>query len=112
MSYADYGPLGKALEWGINVHLGQQYGLANQIVLVMACIGIVLLAVSAGIMWWKRRPKGSLGVPPLPQEKRVLRGLIALLAIGGIVFPLVGASLLAMLALDMAVQARQRRRAL
>lgn len=112
MSYADYGPLGKALEWGINVHLGQQYGLANQIVLVMACIGIVLLAVSAGIMWWKRRPKGSLGVPPLPQEKRVLRGLIALLAIGGILFPLVGASLLAMLALDMAVQARQRRRAL
>jgi uncharacterized iron-regulated membrane protein len=112
MSYADYGPLGKALEWGINVHLGQQYGLVNQIVLVMACIGIVLLAVSAGIMWWKRRPKGSLGVPPLPQEKRVLRGLIALLAIGGILFPLVGASLLAMLALDMAVQARQRRRAL
>ncbi|MGI8397838.1 PepSY-associated TM helix domain-containing protein [Agrobacterium deltaense] len=112
MSYADYGPLGKALEWGINVHLGQQYGLANQIVLLAACIGIVLLAVSAGIMWWKRRPKGSLGVPPLPQEKRVLHGLLAILAIGGIIFPLVGASLLAMLALDLIVQSRQKRRAI
>lgn len=112
MSYADYGPLGKALEWGINVHLGQQYGLANQIVLLAACIGIVLLAVSAGVMWWKRRPKGSLGVPPLPQEKRVLYGLLAILAIGGVIFPLVGASLLTMLVLDLIVQSRQKRRAI
>ncbi|OBZ96814.1 PepSY-associated TM helix domain-containing protein [Pararhizobium polonicum] len=100
MSYADYGPLGKALEWGINVHLGQQFGLANQLVLLAACIAIVLLAVSAGIMWWKRRPKGSLGVPPMPVDRRVFRGLIALLAIGGILFPLVGVSLAVMLALD------------
>ncbi|NTE86017.1 PepSY-associated TM helix domain-containing protein [Agrobacterium rubi] len=104
MSYADYGPLGKGLEWGINVHMGQQYGLANQIILALACLGIVLLAVSGGIMWWKRRPKGSLGVPPLPHEKRVLRGLIAVLAIGGVIFPLVGVSLLVMLVLDLIVQ--------
>jgi len=110
MSYSDYGPLGKALEWGINVHMGQQFGLANQIVLLAACVGIVLLAVSAGIMWWKRRPRGSLGVPPLPQDKRVLRGLLALLAIGGILFPLVGASLLVMLVLDLIVQSREKQR--
>ena len=111
MSYSDYGPLGKVLEWGINVHMGQQFGLANQIVLLAACVGIVLLAVSAGIMWWKRRPRGSLGVPPLPQDKRVLRGLLALLAIGGILFPLVGASLLVMLVLDLIVQSREKQRA-
>ncbi|SOC93986.1 Uncharacterized iron-regulated membrane protein [Rhizobium sp. AN5] len=111
MNYSDYGPLGKALEWGINVHMGQQFGLANQIVLLAACVGIVLLAVSAGIMWWKRRPRGSLGVPPLPQDKRVLRGLLALLAIGGILFPLVGASLLVMLVLDLIVQSREKQRA-
>ncbi len=111
MSYSDYGPLGKVLEWGINVHMGQQFGLANQIVLLAACVGIVLLTVSAGIMWWKRRPRGSLGVPPLPQDKRVLRGLLALLAIGGILFPLVGASLLVMLVLDLIVQSREKQRA-
>jgi uncharacterized iron-regulated membrane protein len=111
MSYSDYGPLGKVLEWGINVHMGQQFGLANQIVLLADCVGIVLLAVSAGIMWWKRRPRGSLGVPPLPQDKRVLRGLLALLAIGGILFPLVGASLLVMLVLDLIVQSREKQRA-
>lgn len=100
MSYADYGPFGKALEWGINVHLGQEFGLANQLVLLVACMAIVLLAVSAAVMWWKRRPKGSLGVPPMPADRRVFRGLIALLAIGGILFPLVGVSLIVMLALD------------
>lgn len=100
VSYAQYGPLGRALEWGISVHLGQQFGLANQLVLLAACIAIVVMAVSAGIMWWKRRPAGGLGVPPLPSDGRVFRGLLAILAIGGIVFPLVGLSLAVMLALD------------
>jgi uncharacterized iron-regulated membrane protein len=100
MSYADYGPLGKWLEWGVNVHMGQQFGLANQLVLLAACIAIVLLAVSAGVMWWKRRPAGSLGVPPMPSDRRVFRGLLAILVIGGIVFPLVGLSLAVMLAMD------------
>ncbi|MDH4985686.1 PepSY domain-containing protein [Aminobacter anthyllidis] len=102
MGFADYGVGGKWMEWGISVHMGQEFGLANQLVLLAACLGIVLLAVSAGVMWWKRRPAGSLGVPPLPADTRVFRGLIAILAIGGIAFPLVGISLLVMLALDWA----------
>lgn len=100
MSFADYGPLGKWLEWGINVHMGQEFGLANQLVLLAACMGIVMLAVSAGVMWWKRRPAGSLGVPPMPADRRVFRGLIAILVAGGVIFPLVGLSLAIMLALD------------
>jgi uncharacterized iron-regulated membrane protein len=100
VGYGNYGPVAKTLEWGINVHMGQQFGLANKLVLLAACIAVVVLAISAGVMWWKRRPSGSLGVPPLPQDQRVFRGLLAILAIGGIIFPLVGASLLVMLALD------------
>nr|WP_047575512.1 PepSY domain-containing protein [Methylobacterium sp. ZNC0032] len=100
MSYADYGPLGKALEWGINVHMGQEFGLANQLVMLAACLAIVLLCISALVMWWKRRPQGSIGVPPLPREKTTLRVVVALLAIGGLVFPLVGLSLVVMVAID------------
>ncbi|OZI76391.1 MULTISPECIES: PepSY-associated TM helix domain-containing protein [Bordetella] len=108
MSYRDYGPLGKALEWGINVHMGQEFGLANQLILLAACLGIVLLCVAGAVMWWKRRPAGGLGIPPLPASRGALRGVLALLVAGGIVFPLVGASLLVMLALDLAVQRRAR----
>jgi uncharacterized iron-regulated membrane protein len=100
LSYANYGPLGKALEWGINVHMGQEFGTANQLVLLAACIAVILLAVAAAVMWWKRRPSASLGVPPMPADRRVFRGLLALLAIGGIIFPLVGLSLLVMIMLD------------
>ncbi len=100
MSYADYGPLGKTLEWGINVHMGQEFGLANQLILLAACLGIVLLSVAGGVMWWKRRPAGGLGIPPMPAARGALRGVLALMIVGGILFPLVGASLLVMLLLD------------
>jgi len=106
MRHADYGPLGRWLEWGINVHLGQEFGVPNQALLVVACLGIVLLCVSAGVMWWKRRPSGSLGVPPRPADRRALRTVFALLVLGGLAFPLVGASLLAMGALDLLLSRR------
>ena len=110
MTYAEYGPLGRALEWGINTHMGQTYGVANQIVLLLACLAIVLLAISAAVMWWKRRPSGSLGVPPLPSDRRVFIGLFVILGIGGALFPLTGLSLLAMIVLDLIWQWSTNRR--
>ena len=100
MGYADYGPLGKALEWGINVHLGQQFGLANQLVLLAACMVIVLLCVSGAMMWWRRRAPGTLGLRPLPLGPGMQKFLPGLLLAGGVLFPLVGASMLALLLFD------------
>jgi len=94
MDYADYGPVAKALEWVINVHLGDEFGALNRLVLVLACAVVLLLCVSAAVMWWKRRPAGGLGVPPLPPDPRTLRVVVALLAMGGLLFPLVGVSML------------------
>ncbi|WP_447956614.1 PepSY-associated TM helix domain-containing protein [Vreelandella sp. EE7] len=100
MSYQDYGPLGRWLEFGISVHMGQEFGLANQLVFLAVCIAIIGLCVSAGVMWWKRRPKGGVGVPPLPTDKRAFRGIIAILVIGGVLFPLTGAAIAVMLVID------------
>ena len=101
----------RLLEWGINIHLGQQWGLANQLVLLAVCLATVAFCVAAAVMWWKRRPAGRLGVPPLPQEAGVLRGVVALLALGGVLFPLVGLSLLVMLGADLLLTRRRRPRA-
>nr|WP_287706861.1 PepSY domain-containing protein [Halomonas sp.] len=91
--------------------MGQQFGLFNQLFFLAVCLAITLLAVSAAVMWWKRRPSGAMGVPPLPADKRVFRGLIVMLVIGGIIFPLVGASLIFMLIVDwFVVQRLQERR--
>ena len=110
ISYGDYGPLGQALEWGINTHMGQTFGTANQIVLLLACLATVLLSVSAAVMWWKRRPSGRLGVPPMPSDRRVFLGLFLFLGIGGLVFPLTGISLVAMILLDLGWQRISGRR--
>ena len=103
MSYADYGPLGRWLEWGINIHLGQEWGVANQLLLVAVCAGIVLLCVSGAVMWFKRRPAGGVGVPPLPAQRRALVGVVVVLAVGGVVFPLVGVSMVVLAAVDACV---------
>ncbi|WP_349999573.1 PepSY domain-containing protein [Stenotrophomonas lacuserhaii] len=100
MGYADYGALGRGLEWGINVHLGQQYGTFNRLVLLLACAAIFLLCVSGAVMWWKRRPAGGIGIPPLPHAKRTAAIVFALLCIGGMLFPLMGLSLLVIGVLD------------
>ncbi len=100
MGYADYGALGRGLEWGINVHLGQEYGTLNRLFLLVACAAIVMLCVSGGGMWWKRRPLGGIGVPPLPKERRTVAIVFALLCVGGVLFPLVGVSLLVVGVLD------------
>ncbi|CAM5776321.1 hypothetical protein LMIY3S_05469 [Labrys miyagiensis] len=101
--FADYGPVGKAIEFGINVHQGQQWGLANQLVMLATCICIILLSVSAVTMWWKRRPAGRIGVPPYPVEPRIYRFLwLAAVAIG-LAFPITGLAILAMLGFDLLV---------
>ena len=98
--FKDLGAGGKAIEWGVSVHMGQEFGLVNQLVMAAACLAIVLMCVSAIVMWWKRRPAGSLGAPRYPSDYRVAKGAILILAILGIVFPLVGLSILVALAID------------
>jgi len=102
--FRELGPIGKAIEWGVSVHMGQQFGRANQIVLLATCVAIVLMSVAAIVMWWQRRPKGSLGAPRYPSDYRLASGVIVILALAGIAFPLVGFSILLALAIDVLCQ--------
>ncbi|HEY2752498.1 PepSY domain-containing protein [Phenylobacterium sp.] len=100
VGFAQWGPAAKAIEWGVAVHQGQEYGPANRYLMLAGCITIVLLAVSAVVMWWKRRPRGQLGVPPAPGDRRVAWAVLGVVAVVGVIYPLVGASLLAALVAD------------
>ncbi len=103
LAFADYGAVGKAIEFGINVHMGQEWGLLNQIVMLATCLAITLSSVAAVVMWWKRRPVGRVGVPPYPAEARVYRALWIATAALGVAFPMTGAAILLMLAVDLLV---------
>ena len=85
---SDLGTLGWAAEWGVSIHMGQAWGLANQLVLLLACVAMVVMSVAAGVMWWKRRPAGSLGTPRLPADWRIPRTLLLIAVAAGIFFRL------------------------
>lgn len=89
-----YGPAAKTIEWGIAVHQGLEYGPFNRAIMLVGCIAILFLAVSAPIMWWKRRPKGTWALPPAANP-RIARGVAMIMVIVGIILPLTGVSMLA-----------------
>jgi uncharacterized iron-regulated membrane protein len=108
--FADYGAVGRAVEWGVQVHMGNYFGRANQLLMLTACVGVWLLAISGIAMWWKRRPAGRVGAPPPLSGARV-GGLLVSLGIMALLLPLFGASLLVVAALDRAVGRLLGRRA-
>lgn len=112
LRYRDFGPAAKVIEWGIAVHQGQQFGLANKLVMLAGCIAVWLLGVSAVVMWWKRRPKGRLAAPVPPADRRAYWGLLALVLPLAVLYPLVGASLAAVLSLDLILRRLSPRRRL
>jgi uncharacterized iron-regulated membrane protein len=109
--YGDLGPVGRIVQLGVAIHLGHYWGRANQFAMLAFCLATILLCVTAGTMWWKRRPQGGLGVPPWPRDRRVLAGVTALVLGLGALFPLTGLAILAMLGLDLALGRVMTRRA-
>lgn len=99
VSFGDYGVAAKAVELGVQLHMGNYFGLPNQIVMLLACVGVVMLSVTGPVMWWLRRPKGKLAAPK-PIEPARMR-TVALITLGlGLMFPLAGASLVVALIAD------------
>ncbi|WP_416638371.1 PepSY domain-containing protein [Pseudomonas sp. OHS18] len=104
--WADYGLAARAVESGVMLHQGKLYGLPHQLFILFVCLMILLSSVSGLIMWWKRRPSGSLGVPPLRHDLPRWKVGVAIMIGLGVLFPLVGASLLAIWALDFLLLSR------
>jgi len=100
--YARFGSGAKVVEWGIATHQGQQYGAANRWVMLAGCVALLLLCISAPVLWWKRRVSGRLRGPPLPSDERAGRQAAAVAAVLGILYPLTGATMLAVWVLDRA----------
>lgn len=103
IAYGDYPATGKAIEWSINIHKGQEWGLFNQLLMLSTCLVVIAMSVSGVVMWWKRRPAGRIGVPPAPRQTRIYLGLWVIAAVFGVLFPLTGITILAMIVLDQCV---------
>ncbi|MBC9245514.1 PepSY domain-containing protein [Paracoccus sp. 11-3] len=110
MRLNELGALGQAAEWGISIHMGQAFGLLNQVVLLLVCVAMIAMSIAAGVMWWKRRPAGSLGAPQMPLDWRIPRNVLLIAIAAGVFFPLVGLTLLVAAALEIGATSWSRLR--
>ncbi|AZS79580.1 PepSY domain-containing protein [Achromobacter spanius] len=97
--------IAKLIRWGVDMHMGILFGWPNQ--LLMGAIGLALSAmiVLGYRMWWLRRPAAGAGAQTLTQAWAALGwpARIAALAVAaalGWCLPVMGASLLAFLVVD------------
>ncbi|MFK8331141.1 PepSY-associated TM helix domain-containing protein [Pseudomonas sp. BJa5] len=105
--WQDYNGVARATEVGVMLHEGKMFGPLNQIIILLVCLMILLGSVSGLVMWWKRRPQGSLGVPPLRHDLPKWKTAIVIMVGLGVAFPLVGVSLLAVWVLDWGLLSRK-----
>ncbi|WP_284455278.1 PepSY-associated TM helix domain-containing protein [Alloalcanivorax xenomutans] len=106
VGFDDYGAIAKAVELGVALHMGNYFGRANQIVMLLTCVAIVALVITGVVMWWRRRPAGGLGAPDSPpiRKRYWLAITLTLLAL----LPLAGLSLLLVLAFEKGMMTRCR----
>jgi uncharacterized iron-regulated membrane protein len=108
VDFADFTLAAKLARWGIDTHMGTMFGLANQLVLIITALGLAAMVSWGYLMWWKRRPSRGTGRMGKPAPAGALArapwwGLLAVIAgaLGvGLLFPVVGISLLVFIVID------------
>lgn len=107
--YRDYGAVSQAISYGTSLHMGRYFGILNQLICAAISLGLCALAVTGFVMWWLRRPSrvagvtgvaGTLGAPPRERAAPPMRAWKAGLVALGIVFPLMGATIVAVWIVD------------
>ncbi|ETF02796.1 peptidase [Advenella kashmirensis W13003] len=109
VAYDQYGLIAKVISFAVSLHMGTYFGWVNQLLCAIIALGLVTMAITGFIMWWKRRPAGSLGAPRLPAALPSMRGWMIGLVIFGVIFPVTGLSMLVVWGLDRLYLARYRR---
>lgn len=83
----------RVVGYGIALHEGAFFGLANQLFNLAVLIGLVTLALSGVVLWWRRRPEGVLGAPTAPRPVRHSWLLVLSVIALALLVPLFGISL-------------------
>lgn len=120
LRFADYPLLAQLTRFGIDLHMGLTFGIANQIALAALALAVMFLIVWGYRMWWMRRPTKDRALSVGRAQPRgawrrlpvtVLLPFACVAALVGWFVPLLGLSLLAFLVVDGALGFAARRRA-
>ncbi|WP_299610892.1 PepSY domain-containing protein [uncultured Aquimarina sp.] len=98
-TWKDVGILMRGRMWFMAFHQGE-FGGWNWWLILITAILLTIMSVSALASYILRKRKGSWGVPKVPASFKVGYGVILLIGILSIIFPLFGASILIILAIE------------
>jgi uncharacterized iron-regulated membrane protein len=87
------------LDWSVSVHTGREWGWVSQLLSLLGASMILVSVSTSLVMWRARRPKG-LGAPRKEPDRRRMLGVAVITAVLAVIFPLLGSSILLVLALE------------
>ncbi len=91
---------------GVAAHEGQLFGWFNQLLGVIAALGLVTVSISGFILWRRRKPEGVVGAPiPLPNA-RMGNTVTVITILLAVFLPLLAISLVTILLLEWLVLRR------
>ena len=104
VKYEDYSWMGKAMAVSIPLHMGLM-GTWSFILNLLFCLLVIFVCVSGIVMWLKRRPAGAgrLAAPTAPADMPLWKGAALICLLTSLAVPLLGLTLLAVLAFDVLV---------
>ena len=91
-----------AVALGIHLHQGD-FGPVNRWLNTALAVALIWLSATGLLSWWRRRPKGRLGIPP-DVSLRWPRVVVWSLAAMSVLLPLFGLSVLAIAGLDRVIR--------
>jgi uncharacterized iron-regulated membrane protein len=94
IAYRDYGRVAQWISYGTSLHMGRYFGVANQILASLISLGLAAMSISGFVMWRKRKPGRAIGAPSRPLLKPPMRAWVGGLTALGIVFPMMGLTML------------------
>ncbi|KPH57669.1 PepSY domain-containing protein [Novosphingobium sp. ST904] len=91
--FADRHWIDRTVGYGVAIHEGAWWGLANQLANLAVLLGLMMLCISSIVLWWRRRPGRMLGAPASFAPLRHSWALVLLVVVLALVMPLFGLSL-------------------
>lgn len=96
LNWSEVGILMELRQVAMRFHQGE-YGLVNWLCILLIVITFSITTAAGMVSYLIRRPKGRWGLPKVPTQFKANYGLVAVIALSGLVFPLFGASVVLIL---------------
>jgi uncharacterized iron-regulated membrane protein len=104
VNFNDAHPVSQIVSYGIALHEGALFGVFNQILGLVTALGIITLSITGFIMWWARRPKGTVAAPKKPKHHTLPMTVVGITLVLAVFLPMVAMSLVVALLFDFVYQ--------